>query len=87
MAVRGLTANESARAHLEHDARKFLRPDDNQRHDPDYDKLAGVKIEHQKTSLKTYRRFCEQVFGLTGICGPRPPPRLVPGSPTLQLQN
>jgi hypothetical protein len=41
--------------HLEHDARKFLWPDDNQRHDSEYDELAGVKIEHQKTS--PYRRF------------------------------
>jgi hypothetical protein len=42
--------------HLAHNARKFLRPDDDQRHDPDDDELARVKIEHEETSLKVYLR-------------------------------
>jgi hypothetical protein len=37
---------------LAHNARKFLRPDDNQRHNPNDDELAGVKIEHAETSLR-----------------------------------
>src|ERR1700730_15501563 len=38
-------------------------------------------------SKSNIRKRLSQVFGLTGICGPRPPPRLVPSSPTLQLRN
>ena len=37
-------------AHLAHDARKFFRPDDDQRHDPDDDELAGIKIKHEDPS-------------------------------------
>src|ERR1700757_3176330 len=55
-----------------HDAGQFLWPDDNQRHDPNYDELASVKIEHQKTSLKKRVSQLTGDFG-AGICGPRPP--------------
>src|ERR1700757_20557 len=66
-----------------HDAGQFLWPDDNQRHDPNYDELASVKIEHQKTSLKKRVSRLTGDFG-AGICGPRPP---LGTRQNLQLRN